>query len=309
MRALRETFAYARLGGPTPPLETLPRGDEPPRLEAARPLEREDIVAIPVGDAPIVGIAAFLDGIQRSGVVAHVGHVPVVHASVAAAVRVRVDRRLRAWSAPIRSQALYLPVAALTSHDAALAALAARCDLRDTGAEPGSHPQEFTARALAAVQRAREGAEAALAERWVAHESSPLLIDGGIRGLRGTATHALAIGVVKSHRTLYVEGESLPVVLGLREGERTSAMSLETANRVPVMTWYLRLRGDGGRSPLFGLVRIEVAHEAGDVAARADLVSRWVLAERAPVSLPDPRWDVMVYGIRECEQYLAAVVA
>jgi hypothetical protein len=45
-----------------------------------------------------------------------------------------------------------------------------------------------------------------------------------------------------------------------------------------------------------------------DITARADLVSRWLLAERAPVALPDSRWDVMVYGIRECEQYLTSIL-
>ncbi len=306
---MRETFSDARVGAAGAPLETFPRGDEPPRLRGATPLESDIVASRSITGDPTAGIAAFLDGIQRSHVVAHAGHVPVVHASVAAAVRVRSDRRMRAWSAPIVSQALYLPFAALASQRAAIDALAARCDVRDTGADAGSHPQEFTTRALAAVQRARETAEATLAERWVARETSPLLIDGGIRGLRGTAAHPLAIGVVKSHRTLYVAGEALPIVLGLREGERTTALLLESENRVPVVTWYLRLRGNGERAPLFGLVRIEVAHEGGDLSARADLVSRWVLAERSPVSLPDPRWDVMVYGVRECEQYLSSIVA
>ena len=40
---------------------------------------------------------------------------------------------------------------------------------------------------------------------------------------------------------------------------------------------------------------------------RADEVSRWVLAERAPVALPDKRWSTMAYGIRDCEEYLRAV--
>ena len=97
------------------------------------------------------------------------------------------------------------------------------------------------------------------------------------------------------------------LVLGLREGERTTAVGLSSPRRNPVASWYLRLRDAGGRSPLFGLVRVEVARE-GDLTARADLVSRWLLAERAPVALPDQRWDVMVYGIRECEQYLSAIL-
>jgi hypothetical protein len=77
-----------------------------------------------------------------------------------------------------------------------------------------------------------------------------------------------------------------------------------------VASWYLRLRDATGRSPLFGLVRVEVARpdDARALAERADQVSRWLLAERAPVALPDQRWDVMVYGVRECEQYLSSIL-
>ena len=53
-------------------------------------------------------------------------------------------------------------------------------------------------------------------------------------------------------------------------------------------------------------MRVEAALEGFDTA-RADLVSRWILAERAPLSLPDPRWSTMAYGIRDCEEYLRAI--
>ena len=55
-----------------------------------------------------------------------------------------------------------------------------------------------------------------------------------------------------------------------------------------------------------GLVRIEVA-ETSDPADRANLVSRWVLAERVPLAAPDARWDRMAYGVRAVEQALGAV--
>jgi hypothetical protein len=42
------------------------------------------------------------------------------------------------------------------------------------------------------------------------------------------------------------------------------------------------------------------------LASRATDVPRWILAERAPLSMPHARWDRMVYGIRDCEEYLRA---
>ncbi len=294
-------------------LEAQREAEAPPRVEAATPVEGDALRARAVPGEPVVGIVAFLDGIQRSNVRAHAAGVPLVHGAVAAAVRERVDRRLRVWAAPHRSHALYLPAPLLDV--AQLDRLRARCTVVDTLADYDRavalprHPGDLAARALTAVQRERERAEQALAAQWIAERREPLLMDGGIAGTEEIARSTSVVGVVKSHRTLYVVGDAVQTVLGLREGERSTAMALSSPRRTPVATWYLRLREPGNRGPLFGLVRVEVALDSADVIpARADLVSRWLLAERAPVALPDARWDVMVYGIRECEQYLTSIL-
>jgi hypothetical protein len=60
-------------------------------------------------------------------------------------------------------------------------------------------------------------------------------------------------------------------------------------------------------------VRVEAAdpetfaESLEQLTARADQLSRWILAEAAPVALPDGRWDKMAYGIRDCEEFLRAV--
>ncbi len=262
---------------------------------------------------PTVGFGAFLDGIQRSQILAHRGLVPLVHGAVAAAVRVRADRRLHTWRAPMVHQACYLPVALVDAEFAAL--LRAGCPVVDTlDGLPGEsdmphHPSGLSAKALTAVQRAREQAERGLAEAWVRDAQAPLLIDGGIAGSALVAEHPLAVGAVKSHRTLYVHGDSLAPTLALRAGERTTAVAVTSPRRTTVATWYLRLRDPGTRGPFFGLVRVEVAASGSDgLTERADRVSRWLLAERTPVSLPDQRWDVLLHGIRDCEQYLSSIL-
>jgi len=45
---------------------------------------------------------------------------------------------------------------------------------------------------------------------------------------------------------------------------------------------------------------------AQELLAVADELSRWLLAETAPLALPDPRWHVLLYPIRDCEQFLRA---
>ena len=51
--------------------------------------------------------------------------------------------------------------------------------------------------------------------------------------------------------------------------------------------------------------RLEVLD--GVLGERADEVSRWILAEASPLALPDARWDKMVYGVRDCEEFLRAI--
>lgn len=307
LRALRRSGIHAAAGAV--PLEALARQDEPPRLEAAEPLEGPQVSVRRVEPDGTTAFVAFLDGIQRSRVLAHAGTVPIVHGAVAAAVRRRERRRLTTWQEPVVAEALYAPLRALPA--ALAAALQEHCPMVDTfadeAADAARHPQEVSARALTAVQRAREGAEQELLTRWVREVAEPVLVDGGISANADAARAACAVGVVKSHRTLYVSGDTLGLVLGLREGERTTAIGLSTPRRTPVASWYLRLRAHEGRSPLHGLVRVEAAR-GEDLTGRADRISRWLLAERTPVALPDQRWDVMVYGIRECEQYLSAIL-
>ena len=100
-------------------------------------------------------------------------------------------------------------------------------------------------------------------------------------------------------------------MLRLDEGERSSAFLVTSRSRTSVASWYLRIRESRGHDPMWGLVRVEIAYDAGGAdashAARADEVSRWILAEATPIALPDARWDKMVYGVRDCEEFLRAI--
>jgi hypothetical protein len=295
-RALDQWVATARAldpGGPI--LEMVAGRADAPRLVAPESVEGARVARRVVPGAPEVGFAAFLDGAQASRVLAHIGGVPVVHGSVSAVIRVRRDRRMATYgSGPLVEQAIYGPAALLPPIEG----------LVDTGPVDGdgAHPMLLLERAVHVVQEHRERLERALAERWGASESTPLWVDGGLAAM---SSHV--VGVVKSHRTLYVDAAGLAVVGALREGERTTVVRVAPKHRSPVLSWYLRMRDPGGQGPLWGLVRIEIGERGGDLTAWADTVSRWVLAEVAPLALPDPRWDTLVYGVRDCEEYLRAV--
>lgn len=291
-------------------LEAMERGaDQPARMSPAPLIEGSAIVRRAVSGAPVVRFTAFLDGIQRSVVLPQVRPTaPIVHGTVGAVIRERVDRVFRTWGAGhVLDQALYVPMARV---DAALlhAMREAQFALEDTDGAPGEvrHPAEYLAAAREAVQRRREDLEATLAGRWCASATGALYVDGGIAALGDAARGSTVVGVVKSHRTVYVDGADLDVVADLQPGERTTAFVVESRRRARVASWYLRLREGDGADPFSGIVRLEVA-EASFTPAHADAVCGWVLAEREPVALPDSRWRVMAYGIRDCEAYLRAV--
>ncbi|HEX5436267.1 MAG TPA: hypothetical protein VFW98_03860 [Gemmatimonadaceae bacterium] len=308
------------LAGAGAVLERLPGDPEAPRLIAAEPVEDDGVRPHRVPGTPTTGFSAFLDGTQQSRVLAWIGAAPIVYGCVAAAVRVRAARRLVTWREPIEQRRVYAPLTYTV--DAALADAFPRQTLVDTatpdagGVIPPPHPTLLLERARLAVSRDREEIERRLAERWCRDEQRTLLIDGGIGASEAVAQAPCVVGVVKSHRTLYVDGAALQAVLALSRGERSTVIRIAPRGRSSVLSWYLRLRTHDGHDALWGLVRVEVADtersvplpDHARVAGRADTVSRWLLAELEPISLPDPRWDKMVYGVRNVEEYLKARV-
>ena len=325
-RAVRQALAHPP-GDGTPPatLDLSGLVLDPPRIGECTLVEGARLAAIAVDEPHTVGFDAFLDGVQRSHVVDYAGAIPIVAGRSAAVVRVRVNRRMTTWADGHVSQTrLYAPVA-LVPRDALGAIQASGLELRNTlpdKKETSGHPIELLRFAVDAVKRDREKLERDLAELWVVQGTGDrglgtvgtLFVDGGLPTGDLASTSMGCVGVIKSHHTIYAAGDSLPVILALGEAERSSVFVIQRAWGPPVLSWYLRLREPPSHDPFMGLVRVEVARAAilDDVSAlseRADAVSRWILAERAPLALPDARWDRMVYGIRDCEEYLRATAS
>jgi hypothetical protein len=286
---------------------------EPPRVGRCEMVEGDQLEPIPVADG-VAGFEAFLDGVQRSQVVDYAGTVPIVGGQISAVIRHRVNRRMTTWPDGYRSDSrLYAPLQLLPRETARRFAEAglALTDTLKPNEETSGHPLELLRAAVDAVKRDRERLELELADVWVGTMTAPLFADGLLPAGPGASQSPTCVGVVKSHHTIYTPGDSLSVILGMREGQRSSVFLVERAWGPRVLSWYLRLREPPTRDPFSGLVRVEVAQTA-DVAAqravsdRANEVSQWILAERTPIALPDERWDRMVYGIRDCEEYLRA---
>jgi hypothetical protein len=298
---------------------------EPPTIASAVRIEPEE-TALDVQTTATTSIDAFLDGIQRTSVITHLDGVPVVHAFVAAVVRQRQDRRMVTWDSARMSRALYVPLNVI---DVALATALQGQGVRviDTASkgEIVAHPLAHRRAALDRVALERERLEQTLADAWNVADAGWLWVDGGVSGmpaLRATTLDAIrTFGVVKSHATLYGDQTMIASTLRMNEAERSAAFLIRHRVRMPVISWYLRLRTESGGDPLHGLVRVEILapvgmfdgdrpvtkQETSRIAELANTISAWILAERLPVSLPDSRWDRLTYGVHDCEQYLAAL--
>jgi hypothetical protein len=281
-------------------------------------IESTTVRAHRIVDTPAVGFSAFLDGAQERHVVHYADGVPIVFGRSAAVVRQRVLRRMVTWKPPMTSARFYMPRALVPSagwnlvRDHGYEITDTSDDAELAGDVSSAHPFSISQRALEAVQRDRERLERSLAESWCVSQAEPVFIDGSIAGSDRVATAPCAVGVIKSHRTLYVSGDAMRVVQSLAVNHRSSVIRVEAYHRTPVASWYLRVRDAKGQDPMWGLLRVEMAmpdaaERIDAISDRADRISRWILAEMMPLSLPDSRWDKMVYGIRDCEEFLKSV--
>lgn len=285
------------------------------RTHAPPPVQSPFGLAEPVEDAHIRAIdlegaaappprVAFLDGIQRYAVEGHLGIAPVVRGYVAAAVLKREGDRLRAVTSA-DEEFLVVPLSRLSAEQRA-ALRAVTLTLYDSSDGERSHPIVDVQLAATLVERRREALERRLATAYLEDEPGEwLVVDGSLAALVGEErldTRGL-LGLIKSHDTQFLDGPDLEVALTLPAGHRTSVFARAVGERERVYTWYLRLWPWEEHDLLYGLVRIERA-PTDQAVAEASAVSRWLLAERAPLAAPDERWDRLIYPVRQVEAYL-----
>jgi hypothetical protein len=136
-----------------------------------------------------------------------------------------------------------------------------------------------------------------------------LLVDGGIgEVLPNLVDGAFVVGLVKSHQKQYFKSrERHQIMLAMKAGQRTSVFLRKGTQRQGknAYSFYLKLHDGEYQPPLFGLARIEMPEEKRYLEM-ADEIAGWVLHERCPLSLPDRRFDVLIYPIHLVEEHLKA---
>src|SRR3954462_1893541 len=265
-------------------------------------LEGPVVSAIPVGlRSPWPEPVAYLDGIQRSELVGYLGSAPLLIAEIAAAVRERrgPGGSGRAGDRGRRDPRGPLALARPSSLAAAGVAVAGLEPVALPEDDP-PHPIRDLLNAARALDRARGALEIQLGSSYRARTESWLVVDGVLsESPRWAADHRM-VAISKSHSILPFDGEDLERYLRLPAHHRSSIYVPATRSLAPVRSWGLRLWPWEGRDLLHGLVRVEVA-PANGTPETADLISSWILADRAPISAPARRWDRVLQGIQRAE--------
>jgi len=291
------------------PDASIGRIDDPDDLPAVTVelVEGTELTVHPVPPAPPPSTVFFLDGIQQWRVIGHDGVSPIAIAHVAAAARRRGSDR-HARTTDVVERTLILAQLAGMPDDRRQALAASGYDVVALPEEAVGQPGVVLEAARREVHRARSTLEKTLAERVAGRlgDGEWLVVDGQLAVSPRLARHPRILGVIKSHGAQFLDGRHLERALTVPVAHRTGLFRvLGGHGRTAVESWYLRLWPWEGHDLFYGLLRIE-ARADPETAGRADAISGWLLAERAPLATPDARFDRLLYPIHQVEEYLKA---
>jgi hypothetical protein len=244
----------------------------------------------------------FLDGAQRSWQALYRRLSPIYIAHTSAAILERIDGEIQ----PPNELNYRGDLEAFVPDDPQLAdSLRAHLKVVSVPVKD-THPGGLDDVLRQAISDRRDDLEKDLAQRF---QNGKLLIDGGLgNALKHQGEQPFVAGVVKSHRKQYFRSaKRTEMILGMTPGERTSVFvrPADSEQGESVYSCYLRLHESQSAGPLFGIVRLEVPAQT-EFRNEINAIAAWILHERAPLSLPDFRYDKLLYPIRLVEQHLKA---
>src|ERR687889_630574 len=279
----------------------------------------------------------FLDGVQSSREIGRIEMAPIIVATVAAAIVNRCDRRFSRMpmeSPPVSVQALILPRSAGDTRVEAFWELLLEAGFSELALEeiPSSphlvldsaeymtdvDPSDYVGmreRARVRVRALRERLEGGMLRQWelddrtLEDSDAWIAVDGQLKDIR--ESNRRAIGLIKSVARPEFVGKDVGMLLDLEPGMRTTSFVPDwQLRRDPSerrTSWYLRMwPPQRGADALGSLMRVEAPRDMEPCLV--DEISRWILAERAPLAKPDPRWPAMIYPIHYVEKILKPLV-
>jgi hypothetical protein len=275
----------------------------------------------------------FLDGVQSSRELGRIEMAPVIVATVAAAIVNRCDKRFSRMpleGPPSLVHAVILPRSAGDARVEAFWELLLEAGFSELGRdETPSSPHlvldsaEYMAetyasdyvgmreRARVRIRALRERLEGGMLREWelddriLEDRDAWIAVDGQLKDTR--ESNRRSIGLIKSVARPEFVGKDVGMLLDLEPGMRTTSFVPDwQLRRDPGerrTSWYLRMwPPQQGADALGSLMRVEAPRDMEP--DQIDEISRWILAERAPLAKPDPRWPAMIYPIHYVEKIL-----
>src|SRR5919202_3001445 len=279
----------------------------------------------------------FLDGVQSSREIGRIEMAPVIVATIAAAIVNRCDRRFTRMpleSPPVLVRAIILPRSAGDARVEVFWELLLKAGFSELSPEevPSSpylildsakhidevDPSDYVGmreRARVRVRALRERLEGGMLRTWelddriLENPDAWIAVDGQLENIR--ESNRRAIGLIKSVARPEFVGKDVGMLLDLEPGMRTTSFvpdwQLQRSPAEHRTSWYLRMwPPQRGADALSSLMRVEAPRDTKP--EQIDEVSRWILAERAPLAKPDPRWPAMIYPISYVEKILKPLV-
>jgi hypothetical protein len=279
----------------------------------------------------------FLDGVQSSREIGRIEMSPVIVATVAAAIVNRCDRRFSRMpleSPPVVVQAVILPRSAGDTRVETFWDLLLEAGFSELGPDEipssphlildsaeymaGADPSDYVGMremARVRVRALRERLEGGMLRTWELDDRTLedpdawIAVDGQLKDIR--ESNRRAIGLIKSVAHPEFVGKDVGMLLDLEPGMRTTSFVPDwQLRRDPGerrTSWYLRVwPPQRGADALGSLMRVEAPRDTAPETV--DEISRWILAERAPLAKPDPRWPAMIYPIHYVEKILKPLV-
>src|SRR5215210_4064495 len=314
-----------------------------PEEEKPFPTGRPHHLESPVGSRDLGGhegisrLCYFLDGVQSSREIGRIGMSPVIVSTVAATIVNRCGRRFSRMpleSPPVVVQAVILPRSAGHAGveafwDLLLAAGFSELDPEEVPSSPHlildsaeymaeTDPSDYVGMretSRVRVRALRERLEGGMLRQWEGDDRTLqdpdawIAVDGQLKDIR--ESNRRAIGLIKSVARPEFVGKDVGMLLDLEPGMRTTSFVPDwQLRRDPSerrTSWYLRMwPPQRGADALGSLMRVEAPRDTEP--EMVDEISRWVMAERAPLSKPDPRWPAMIYPIHYVEKILKPLV-
>ncbi len=142
----------------------------------------------------------------------------------------------------------------------------------------------------------------------------PTLVDGRLEPRAGSFDDERdpVVGLIKTHSEPYLHPQGWRVFYALRPGERTPSFSIKQRD-LDVVSWYVRLDGDQGDMPNWGIVRLEVPkayfdHCLGRDWSYLDRLSSLVRQYRSR-DVTCGRAPVTIHPVQRAEESLGALFA